>query len=174
MVDFPIKLGSREANADVLEFMRTFCPWAVEFKWVWHQRVRLYGGLDFTPAGATSQVLTLNTLFPNNSFPDNVDLVPGAAVKRVSNVVGTSISNATMVMGGVFDAGTDADGLTTSSSIFTGDGYINTPAAANYARRYESDFSPTITISLTGANMTAIDEGEIELFIPWSPRRSYE
>jgi hypothetical protein len=176
MPDFPTRIVSPQASKAVLDFIRHECPWAVDWVFWYRQIINLDAARRvFTAAAATSQVLTLNSLFPRNVFPRNVDLREGAKVRRIENPTGTGISDFDILVGGVFDAGTDADGLLTITDIFgEGEGYSETVGAANYARRYESEFSPTVTLQATGANLTALEAGSFEVLIPWSPLRSYD
>lgn len=174
---FPIRLGSRSSNKDVLDFIRTFCPWAVDWKWWYRQVIYLDPARRvFTADADGSQVLTLNTLFPNNVFPENVDKREGARLKLLVPPSGGDITDVDVTLGGTFEnGGADPDGLVTITAIEEGTataGYIVTPSAARYAREYESAFSPTLTITTTGGNIADIEEGALEVLIPWSPLRS--
>lgn len=176
MVDFPTRITAPNASKAVLDFIRHECPWMVDWTFYYRQIIYLDSARRaFTPAAATSQTLTLNTLFPKNVFPTNVDLRAGAAVRRITDPTGTGITDFDIRVGGTFDAGVDADGLLTITDIFgEGVGYSQTPGAANYDRRYESAFSPTVDLVSTGANLDVADlAGAFEVLIPWSPRRSH-
>ena len=171
--DFPVNLQSAESSRDMLNFIRMYCPWAV--KWKLYYRTIVY--LDaarrvFAPAAAMAQTLDLNALFPNNTFPANVDLRAGAKLKLLEECSGTGILSLDAELGGTFDTGADPNGLVTSSDVFTGSGlgYRNTPAAAEYDDQYEAAFEPSLTLTSTGANLDVADlTGAIQVLIPWSP-----
>ena len=171
MPDFPLKLTGRHAGPDTIRALhqgRIKWPFKVE---LWYrQRITLD---DFTPAAATTQTLTLNSLFANNTFPATAILEEGCLVRNVALPTGTPTA-LTITVGGTFDAGVDADGLLTTSNLLGGGAaagdMLNTPAAANYARRYESAFSPTVFLSATGGNLNTLTALDIELLIPWTPR----
>jgi hypothetical protein len=171
MPDFGIKLGGRGANANVLDFMRHYCPWSLEWRFWYRQIVQLS---DLTLGPAMTLTVNLNALYPKNVFPTNVDLRAGAKIRRINDWEGGAVSAATMQLGGTFDAGADPNGLLTASNVWTGAGagYDNTPAAANYARRYESGFVPKLLLTTTTDNNNALVQGEVEVFIPWTPLRS--
>lgn len=177
MPDFPVNLQARESARDVLDFIRSHCPWPVKWKLYYKQVIYLDAARRaFTPAAAMSQTLALNTLFPNNTFPRNVDLRAGTKVKKITDGSGTGILSLDIEVGGTFDSGVDANGLLTSSSIYTGAGagYLQTPAAAEYDEHYESAFLPSVTLTSTGANLDVSDlAGAFEVLIPWSPLERY-
>lgn len=135
---------------------------------LWYrQRVQL---ADFTPAAATTQELDLNVLFPNNTFPEGVDLLEGAFVQVLALSAGGSLSAVTVSLG---DTG-DPNGLMTASNTLGGGAAAGdvhrTPAAAEYALRAESAFVPTLTIDTTGDNVDAHTTFDVLVAIPWSPR----
>ena len=167
-----IRFGHRSSNAEVLRAIQSnLIPHAMRLRH-WYRQVVTVG--DFDGDADTDQVLTLNTLYPKNTFPEDVDLLEGASIVNRTLPVGTSLTAASLRLGGVFDAGTDDDGLVTvsnwlGSGAAVGD-VLNTPSAANYANRYESAFSPQVRIVFTGANLSAATAGAFEVFIPWTPR----
>lgn len=168
----PFRFGHRGSTRDVMRMLqRGGVPHPMRQRLLYQQIVTVS---DFTGAGATTQTLTLNTLFPKNVFPTEADLLAGATVENVVLPVGTSITALTIQLGGVFDAGTDADGLLTASNLLgsgaaVGD-VLNTVGAANYANRYESAFSPTVLLTSTGANLSALTAISFKVIIPWTPR----
>lgn len=171
MADFPINLTGRHAGPDTLRaLMQGRIPWAFAPVFWYRQRIRL---TDFTPTAGTSQTLTLNSLFAKNVFPSNVDLEEGALVRNISLPTGTP-TGLTITVGGTYGVGVDADGHVTVSNLLGGGAaagdIINTPAAARYARRPESAFSPTITLASSGGNLNTFTAIDIEILIPWSPR----
>lgn len=173
MGDFPVKLGSRNGgNARVLNGLKTgVFRDAFTGSWWWQQRVA-FG--DFSLNAATSQNVTLATVYPTNPFPTNVDRST-PLVYVVRPLQGGAISASTITMG---DSG-DADGLVTSTSIYTGvSGYLppnltsQAPNAAEYADRFEPAFSPQITLGTTSANVNAATGFEFVVMIKFSPAAS--
>ena len=165
MTNFAIKLGgARQANAAVLEYLRT-CPWAVEWKFWYHQIVN-FDDTELTLPAATTYEIDLNALYTRNVFPEDVDILPGAKARRITDFAGGAISDFDVEVG---DTG-DPNGLLTASDVFgEGAGYDVTPAAAEYARHYESAFAPTLTLTSAGANINVLTAGACEVWIPWAP-----
>ena len=168
MPNFPIRLSGRHAAPETMRAMfsgliqHAFIP-----KLWWRQIVDVS---DFAGVGATTQELDLNVLFPNNSFPMNVDLDEGTHVRNLVLPVGTGISAVTIEVG---DTG-DPDGLVTASNVLgsgaaAGD-LLQTTGAAQYARRPETAFVPTLTINTTGGNVNAQTAFRVQVCIPWNPR----
>lgn len=125
---------------------------------------------DFTGAGATSQELDLNALYPNNPFINDVWLEPGAHFVPLVAFAGGTVNACTLEMG---DTG-DPNGLVTASSVFTGvtiGAPIVTTGAAEYALRYESGYLPTVTLRTTAGNVSALTAGSVLLRIPFTPAR---
>jgi hypothetical protein len=175
MPNWPTRIASARAAKDVLDFIRHECPWAVDWKFWYRQVIYLDDARRaFTPASDTTQSLDLNALFPNNTFPTNVDLLEGAKVRRIIDPTGTGITDFDIEVGGTFDSGADPNGLLTISDIFgEGAGYSETVAAAENNRHYESAFAPTVDLTSTGADLDVADlAGAFEVLIPWSPMRS--
>lgn len=147
-------------------------PYAFVPRLWYQQRITL---ADFSPTAGTTQTLTLNSLFPNNVFPTDVDLMEGAKVRINALPTGTP-TGLTLTFGGTFGGGVgaDADGLTTTSNVLGGGAaagdVLQTPAAARYATRYEAAFSPTIFLTSSGGNLDTLTSLDIEAFIPWTPR----
>jgi hypothetical protein len=176
MPDFPIKLGHRSSGAETIRAMqKNQIPWAFRPRMLYRQAVTL---ADFSPTAGLSQTLTLNTLFPRNTFPTTinggVDLLEGCTVENLTLPAGGTITALTIEVGGTFDAGVDPSGLLTSSNLLGGGAaegdVLNTPAAANYANRYESAFSPTVTLTAVGGNLNTLTALGFEVLIPWTPR----
>jgi hypothetical protein len=164
-----VRFGHRSSAGDVVRALETNkIPHAVRLRH-WYRQVVRVG--DFVGEGDTDQLLTLNTLFPKNTFPIDVDLLEGANIEIITLPVGASLTAATLRLG---DANDD-DGLVTvsnwlGSGAAVGD-ILNTPGAAEYANRPEvSGFSPQVRIVATGANWSAATAGAFEVFIPWTPR----
>jgi hypothetical protein len=170
---FPVKLGARNGgNARVFNGLRSgVFRDAFTAAWWWQQRVKRG---DFTAAAATSQNVSLHTVYPNNLFPTNVDRST-PMIYVVTPLAGGSISASTITLG---DAA-DADGLITSTSIFTGvSGYLppnltsQVPNAAEYPDRFEAAFSPQFTLGSTGANLSTATAFEFVVMIKFSPSAS--
>jgi hypothetical protein len=165
---FPVRFGHRGSARDMFRaLLHGLIPWAWRPRFWWRQVVRVD---DFVGEGDTDQLLTLNTLYPKNTFPTDVDLLEGATIENLVLPVGASVTAATLRLG---DANDD-DGLVTvsnwlGSGAAVGD-ILNTPAAAEYANRYEAAFSPQVRIVLTGGNLSALTAGQFEVCIPWTPR----
>lgn len=168
MASFPVKFGHR---GSVIALFRALLYGLISWAWrprFWYRQVVTIS--DFVGEGDTDQLLTLNTLFPRNAFPADVDLLEGATIENLVLPVGTSITAVTVRLG---DAGDD-DGLLTVSNLLgsgaaVGD-VLNTPAAAQYANRYESAFSPQVRLVTTGGNLSALTAISFEVCIPWTPR----
>lgn len=166
---YPIVLGKRgTANPRVIAALRSG---RIGYTWAGRHfhvvRVR-FGGLDFTPAGATAQNIALNDIAGWPAFPQNtVRRLSGTYAWVVTGIAGTGITVANITIG---DAG-DPDGLLTSSSALpAAEGFVApTAGAAENAARPETSFAPVLRVSLTGGNMTAITEGEIWTVIPFMP-----
>ena len=176
MPDFPINLGSPSSHVDVLDYIESYCPYPVKWRLWWRQIIYLDAARRvFTPAAATTQTLTLNTLFPNNSFPANVDVLRGAKLRRIVDGAGGTISALTAQFGGTFTAGADPNGLLEASNIFTGAGagYSETPAAAHFAGEYVANLNPTVLLTSTTGDLDELEEGAFEVMIPWAPLRRY-
>jgi hypothetical protein len=168
MPDFPVRFGHRGSVRDVVRALQHgTVKHAFRPRLLYRQRVRVG---DFTGEGDTDQLLTLNTLFPKNVFPTDVDLLAGATVENLVLPVGASVTAATLRLG---DANDDDGLLTVSNWLGSGAAVgdiLNTPSAAEYANRYEAAFSPQVRIVFTGGNLSVATAGSFEVVIPWSPR----
>lgn len=166
---FIVRLGSRGCNADMVRAIESGAfPYPIRFRTWWHQRVRLR---DFTPAAATSQALNLNTLFPKNEFPPNVDLLEGHQIKIIALGAGSGITGITVRLGDT----NDNDGLLTASNVLGGGAAVGdilqTPAAAEYGNRPESNFVPLLTVATVGGgNISAFTQFDVEALICWTQR----
>lgn len=162
---FPIKITSRGgSNREVMEALKTGrLAYPPGFLY-WH-RVRLRFAVgDFSPAAATSQEIDLNVTYPNVPFPADVVRCAGTFCRVVTPISGASISAGTIQIGDT----ADPNGLQTAVDIFTAAGVLHsTPAAAENARRGETAFAPTATITLTGGDVDEIEAGEVIIYIPW-------
>lgn len=165
MPDFPVKLGgSRQANADVLNFLPQ-SPWAVEWRFWYHQIVS-FDSPELTLPAATTYAINLNTLFPRNAFPADVDILAGTKCRLIAAFAGGAISDFDVELG---DSG-DPNGLMSAFDVFgTAASYNTDPAAAEYDRHYESAFAPELLWTSTGANIDQLTAGSMEVWIPWSP-----
>jgi hypothetical protein len=163
-----VRFGHRSSAGDVVRALETNkIPHAVRLRH-WYRQVVRVG--DFVGEGDTDQLLTLNTLFPKNTFPIEVDLLEGASIENLTLPVGASLTAATIRLG---DAADDDGLLTVSNWLGSGAAVgdiLNTPGAGEYANRYEAAFSPQVRIVATGANWSAATAGAFEVFIPWTPR----
>lgn len=168
MAQFPIKLGAKNGgNARIIRglsngtFRQGFAG-----DWWWIQRIRLVGRIqDFVGAAATSQVLTLNTLFPANPFPTDVHRSV-ALIEVVSNAVGPSITQLAVILG---DAADDNGLLTTTNTIAAAGTTLQTTGAAEFADQYEAAFSPILTLTSTGANLSVLTNFDMIVKIKFSP-----
>lgn len=146
--------------------------WAPGFNWLWavDVQIKLIGGVpyvgDVALTAATSQEVDLNVAFPGNAFPANVR-INGCYIKRITDFAGGAITALTVQVG---DTG-DPNGLLTATSVFTGvgAGYTETTAAAQFAQRLETAFVPTLTLTSTTANLTALTAGRLKVVIPFQP-----
>lgn len=168
MPDWPINLSSPGANPATIRALKSGAiKWCMRPRCWWSQRVRRR---DFTGVGATTQALALNTLFPKNRFPRNVDLLEGHQIQIIALAAGTAITAASLRLG---DLG-DNDGLVTSSPILGGGAAVGqilqTPGAAQYANRPEDDFGPLLTVDTTGGFTSALTVFDVEVHICWTPR----
>lgn len=162
--------GRHSGPRIVRALMQGQVPYALRPRLWYQQRVTL---ADFTPAAATSQVLTLDSLFTSNVFPDNVDLLAGACVRNNALPTGTP-TGVTLLLGGTFDSGADDNGLVTSSSLLGGGAaagdILNTPAAARYGAEACAALDPIVTLGSSGGNLSTLSSIDFTVFIPWSPR----
>ena len=121
---------------------------------------------DYTEADG-SQALSLNVAFPQNAFPPEVFILPGAYIDLVEVVAGGVISAATVILGDT----NDDNGLLTVSNVFTGAtlGRTVTPDAAEYPDgRYESQFVPLLQLDTTTGTVAAATTGIIDVYIPYA------
>jgi hypothetical protein len=166
---FPIVLGKRgTSNPRVIAALssgRLGYTWAGRHLHI--VRVR-FGGIDFTPAAATSQNIDLNAIAGFAPFPqDTVRRLPGTYAWVETGIAGTSITVANITIGDE----NDPDGLLTSSSALpAAEGLVvPTPGAAENVARPETAFAPVLRVSLTGGNMTALTTGVVWTVIPFMP-----
>lgn len=119
-----------------------------------------------TLAAAVNQTIDLDVAFPNKTFPNNA-WIHGAYIRKITDFSGGTIATATGEGG---DAG-DTDGLLTATDIFTGAGagIVQTAAAAEFARRFESSFVPTFRFVTTVGNVNAFVAGELDYFVRFFP-----
>jgi len=163
-----VRMKGRSANP-IVHRLRTQgrFPWLERPLFVWELLITVG---DFTGAGATNQELDLAALYPDNPFVSNVWLEPGAHIVPITAFSGGAVSACTLELG---DTG-DPNGLVTASNVFTGvttGVSVATPAAAEYALRFEASFLPVATIRTTSANVSALTAGRALVRIPFSPAR---
>ncbi|MCA9656360.1 MAG: hypothetical protein KC501_41020 [Myxococcales bacterium] len=175
-IHYPLRLGPRgSSNGRVLRAVRSGrVPYTLQVKHLYECRIR-FGAGDFTPAAATSQVIDLNSIRFFPPFPQQVRAtdpvirrLPGTYAFVKTGIAGTGITDADIEVGD----SVDPNGLLTVSPAYDGDeGLVAaTPAAAENAAREETDFAPTLRVALTGGGlMTAINQGEIYVYIPFEP-----
>ena len=154
---FPIRIGARNgSNGGVVRALKSNrVPHGFAPRFWWYQRfvISSAGTLD----ADTDQEFDLHTYNANNLFPANVErTLP--LVYLVTPFTGGLVSACTYEAG---DAN-DPNGLHTAVSVFTGSGWLaNTTGAAEYARRLEAAFIPSITIRTTTANVNALTAGTL-------------
>ncbi len=156
---FPVRIGARNgSNAGMIRSLKSNrVPHAMVGPFFWYQKFDILraGTLD----ADTSQTFDLHTYNPANLFPANV--IRGVPMLYVGELfAGGTVAACTASIG---DAN-DPDGLHTAVDVFTGSalGYrANTVSAAEYARRFESAFIPTLTIDTTTGNVNALTTGEL-------------
>lgn len=163
-----VRFKGRSANP-VIHRMRTSgrFPWLERPLFVWELLITIG---DFTGAAATSQELDLAVVYPDFPFPEDVWLEPGAHIVPVTAFSGGAVSASTLELG---DTG-DPNGLVTASNVFTGvttGVSVATPAAAEYALRFEAGYLPVATIRTTTDNVSALTAGRALVRIPFSPAR---
>lgn len=162
-------LKGKRANSRIHQLrMNGGFPWVERPAFVWELTLTIG---DFTGAGATSQEIDLDAEYPNNPFVNGVWLEPGAHFVLLTEFAGGAVSACTAELG---DTG-DPNGLITASNVFTGATTgvpIVTPAAAEYALRYESGYLPVVTLRTTTANVSALTAGKLLVRIPFTPERS--
>lgn len=163
-----VRFKGRSANP-IIHRLRTQgrFPWLERPLFVWELLVSVG---DFTGEGDTSQDLDLDALYPDRPFINNVWLEPGAHIVPITAFSGGTVNACTVALG---DADT-FNGLVTASSVFTGvtiGAPIVTPAAGQYALRYESGFLPQLRIVTTAGNVSALTAGSLLIRIPYTPAR---
>jgi hypothetical protein len=164
---FRIKIGSK--NGGNGRVIRNLSGGAIRHAWA--PRFWWYQLFDVTEAGAldadTSQRFDLHSYNPHNLFPANVERTV-SIIRVVRNVAGGAVSACTTVLG---DAGDD-NGLITATTVFAAGTIgttICTPAAAEYAPRFESAFIPQIGLDTTTANVAALTGGQLLVCIGFNP-----
>lgn len=166
MADFPIPVSHPGASADILhliESSQVHHPWVPGRGFLWRCRVTWEALTD----ADTAQTIVLNTLQPDDPFPQ--DVARGEAFAILEEVfAGGTIASMTAALGDE-----DPDGLVDESDVFTGAslGVIQTPAVAEYSGRIEADLSPEATFTSTVGNVTAATTGSIVFCIFYSPLR---
>ena len=123
-----------------------------------------------TPAEAGAQTFDLTTavdVTTGKPFPANV-WMEHAHAYLVEDFSGGAVSAATILFGDT----NDPNGLITISSVFTGvgAGFLRTVAATEYDLRPEDAFVPLLTVATTTDDVDGLDEGIVDLYIPYSLR----
>jgi hypothetical protein len=166
---FPINFGHRGSTAQVLRALANNQIRDAFRPRLSYRQVVSFG--DFVGEGDTDQLLVLNTLFPSNTFPTDVDVLPGTTVENLVLPAGTSWSALTIRVG--IAAGDDDAFLTVSNLLGSGAAVgdiLQTPAAAVYGGLHYPALSPQVRLVATGGNLSAMTAGRFELVIPFTPR----
>lgn len=155
---------TKRNNADIVNAMIDGrVPGAGLFPFWYTQTIRY---TDFGAAASTTATVTINTSFPENEFPANV-VRATVLLERITPFAGGSVSAATISIGGVGVGGTTSNGLLTATSVFTGSaaGKVETVGASLFGMRYEPTLSPTVLLTTTTANISALTAGECRVHI---------
>lgn len=166
---FPINFGHRGASAQIVRALENSQIRDAFRPRLSYRQVVSFG--DFVGEGDTDQLLVLNTLFPNNTFPTDVDLLPGTTVENLVLPAGTSWTALTIRVG--IAAGDDDAFLTVSNLLGSGAAVgdiLQTTGAASYGGAYYAALSPQVRLVSTGGNLSAMTAGSFELVIPYTPR----
>lgn len=159
-----VRPGSTTANAiQHRQMMAAGAPPNSIIEW-YVQRVT---HAHFTDAD-TSQVLTLNTLFPNNVFPTDVWLTlgPWAYVDVVELFVATSLTDADIILG----VSGDTNGLVEVQAVETGQalGRRFAPGTLYAAATLDQTaMSPLLQMDTVGANVADFTAGILDIYIPY-------
>lgn len=131
-----------------------------EERW-WKQRV-LFS--HFTDAD-TSQVLTLNSLFPSNAFPANVWLASaGHYFDLIQVFAATSLTDADLILG----LSGDTNGLIEVSAVETGQALgIKSPGGTfdEAVGLFAAQHSPLLQMDTVGANLSTFTTGIVDIYI---------
>lgn len=157
------RTSGKGANAPFHDWKMHHAPHASADVMYWRQRCRVSAGAIGAVAlgGATPQLISMHTAFPNNTFPPNV-MRSWAYWRHITPWAGGLITNVQVEVG---DAG-DTDGLVTLSTVFgAGGSYLATAAAAEYIPRPERTFVPHLRLTITGGVPSDLTAGEGEMVI---------
>lgn len=166
---FPFNFGHRGSSAQMVRALE-----AGQIRDAFRPRLsyrQVVTMADFVGEGDTDQLLVLNTLFPNNTFPTDVDLLPGTTVENLVLPAGTGWSALTIRVG--IAAGDDDAFLTVSNLLGGGaavGNILQTTAAAGYGGLYYAALSVQVRLVATGGNLSAKTAGSFEIVMPYTPR----
>lgn len=163
-----IRPGSSTANAGMLRQQYNTPGARPAHRYEWYRQRVTYR--DFTTAG-TSQALSLNVAFPQNTFPADVFLTMGPVpyLDLVQTFSGGVVSAATMILG---ITGT-TNGYITSQNVFTGAtlGVLQAPGATIAAANlYRAADLPLLTFTTTTGNVNTCTQGIVDVWIPFTYR----
>lgn len=122
---------------------------------------------DFSDAD-TSQVLTLNTLFPNNAFPTDAFLTlgPFAYIDLIEVFAASGLTDADFILG----VSGDTNGLVEVQAAETGQslGRKLAPGTLYAADTLDQTaMSPLLQLDTAGANIDTLTSGIIDVYIPY-------
>lgn len=166
---FPINFGHRGAAAQIVRSLENGQIRDALRPRLWYRQVVTMA--DFVGEADSDQLLVLNTLFPNNTFPTDADLLPGTTVENLVLPAGTGWTALTIRVG--IAAGDDDAFLTVSNLLGGGaavGNILQTPSAASYAGDYQSALSVQVRLVATGGFFSVKTAGAFEVCIPWTPR----
>lgn len=166
---FPFNFGHRGSSAQVVRALESGLVKDAFRPRLSYRQVVSVG--DFVGESDTDQLLVLNALFPRNTFPEDVDVLPGTTVENLVLPAGTSWSALTIRVG--IAAGDDDAFLTVSNLLGSGAAagdILQTPAAAGYGGLYYPALSPQVRLVSTGGFLSAKTAMSFELVIPYTPR----
>jgi hypothetical protein len=160
-----IRPGSPTANARIREQeKKSGYPLILRDCW-WVQRVTYE---HFTDAD-TSQVLTLNTLFPENPFPPDVFLLDVAYFDLREVFAAPTLTDLDFILG----ITGNTNGLIEVTAVETAqDLGVKAPGGDLYAAatRYQAAMSPLLQADSTADNLADMTSGVVDIYIPYSYR----
>lgn len=156
--------GSPTANAVIhREELQSGSP----IRWrtgIWRQRVS-YRNFDDAD---TSEVLDLNTAFPQNTFPTNVFLPQGplAYFDLVQVFAASGLTDADFILG----ISGNTNGLIEAVAVETGQTLgIKCPGGDLYvvATQFQAAMAPLLQLDTSGANINTLTSGIVDVYIPY-------
>lgn len=160
-----IRPGSPTANPAIRrqEMKAGFPPIRRDGWWV--QRVTHENLTD----NDTSQVLTLNTLFPENPFPPDVFLLGVAYFDLREVFAAPTLTDLDMILG----VTGNTNGLIEITAMETGQSLgVKAPGGDLYvtATTYQAAMSPLLEVTSTADNLVDCTSGVVDIYIPYSYR----